>query len=108
RGKSIDLHRGGGEAADGVALEAAGHRRAYRGDHEGDALPLEGVEPHDGGRLLVVTDGPKVGAHPRMQDLPGDEEGGQGQAEEEVVVRRRVRSSEEQGRLQAEIAAGDL
>ena len=43
-----------------------------------------------------------------MQDLPGDQEGGQGQAEEEIVVRRGVRSPEEQGRLQAEVPPRDL
>jgi hypothetical protein len=91
-----------------VPLEAARHRREHRRDHERDALPLEGVDAHDGGGLLVVADRAEIGPDARMDDPPRGEQGGQREREKEVVVGRRARRPEEQRRLESEIAAGDL
>ncbi len=91
-----------------MALEAAGDRGEDGGRGEDEPLPLEGVHPHDGGRLLVVADRAHVRADPRVDERPGGQDRRQGQREEEVVVRGGARRAEQERGGQAEVAARDL
>src|SRR5262245_18323515 len=91
-----------------MALEPPSHRSEDGRDSEGKTLPFEGVNAHGRGRLLVIPDGPHIGANARVDEFPRDPNCYQRQAQEEVVIRRWTWRVKEERGAQPEVAPRDL
>jgi hypothetical protein len=91
-----------------VGVETAGNPGNNTAEGEGEDLPAHHLNAQARGRVLVLPDGHEEQTDARAQDQPHDQQTGDKQCQEAVIVGGSLRGLEQPHRREAQAAPSDL